>query len=85
VAGQQRPGRDLVDGRHHFTTRTIVGPNPGPTWHVKAASDFDGDGNSDIVWQDDSGQAAIWLMDGINTTTRAITGPNPGADWHVSA
>jgi len=28
------------------------------------SGDFDGDGKSDILWQNNSGQAAVWLMDG---------------------
>lgn len=34
--------------------------NPGPAWHVKGSGDFNGDGYSDILWQDDSGNVAIW-------------------------
>jgi hypothetical protein len=30
-----------------------------------AARDFNGDGKDDILWQNDSGQAAIWTMDGL--------------------
>ena len=44
--------------------QSAVGGNPGPTWHVKAAADFNGDGKADILWQNDNGQAAIWLMNG---------------------
>jgi FG-GAP-like repeat len=49
----------LMDG----TTSTFVGPigpfNPGPSWHVKATGDLNGDGKSDIVWQHDNGAAAL--------------------------
>jgi hypothetical protein len=30
--------------------------------------DFNNDGMSDIVWQNTNGQAAIWLMNGVNAT-----------------
>ena len=44
-----------------------VGPfNPGPSWHIKGTGDFNGDGKSDILWQNDRRHAAIWLMDGTN-------------------
>ena len=59
-------------------------PNPGPTWHVAAAADFNGDGKSDILWQNDSGLPAIWTMDGTNLTAGAAL-PNPGPTWHVAA
>ena len=41
------------------------------------AADFNGDGKSDILWQNDNGLPAIWLMDGTNITGAAVL-PNPG-------
>ena len=33
-----------------------VGPfNPGPSWQVKGTGDFNGDGKSDILWQNNDG------------------------------
>jgi hypothetical protein len=46
-------------------------------------SDFDGDGKADILWQNDSGQAAVWLMDGTNLAGSGLAGSNPGPTWHV--
>jgi hypothetical protein len=40
--------------------------NPGGTWTVAGTGDFDGDGMSDIVWRDSSGNTAVWLMNGAN-------------------
>ena len=51
--------------------------NPGPAWHVIGAGDFNGDGKADILWQNDNGTAAIWLMDGTNSLGGAV-GSNPG-------
>jgi hypothetical protein len=50
---------------------------------VHTASDFNGDASSDILWQSVSGQAAIWLMNGILQTGGAAVGANPGTNWHV--
>jgi hypothetical protein len=52
-------------------------------WHIKDTGDFNGDNKSDILWQDDNGQAAIWLMDGTSVTSFGAVGSNPGASWHV--
>jgi len=50
---------------------------------VIGAGDFNGDGKSDILFQNDSGQAAMWLMNGASVTSTALVGANPGPSWHV--
>jgi serralysin len=62
-----------------------VGPNPGADWHVQGTGQFNGDGRSDILWQNDNGQAAVWLMDGTTLLSGMFVGPNPGADWDLIA
>ena len=63
-----------------------VGPNPGADWHVVGAGQFNNsDTKSDILWQHDSGQAAVWLMDGDKLIGGGLVGGNPGADWHLIA
>ena len=52
-------------------------------WHEITAADFNGDGKSDILWQNDNGRAAIWLMNGTTPTSRVAVGANPGSDWNV--
>jgi hypothetical protein len=52
-------------------------------WHIKGTGDFNGDNKSDILWQGDDGQAAIWLMNGTTVIGLGAAGFNPGADWHV--
>jgi hypothetical protein len=32
------------------------------TWTADATGDYDGDGVSDILWRDGSGNTAIWFM-----------------------
>ena len=61
-----------------------VGPNPGADWDVVGTGEFNSDDNkSDILWQHDSGQAVVWLMDGTSLIGGAVVGGNPGADWHL--
>jgi hypothetical protein len=57
--------------------------NPGPSWKVTGAGDFNGDGDSDILWQNTNGQAGIWEMNGTNVISTAAVGSNPGPSWKV--
>jgi Ca2+-binding RTX toxin-like protein len=50
-----------------------------------AARNFNNDTHSDILWQNDNGQAAIWLMDGATPLARSAVGQNPGSTWHEKA
>ena len=45
--------------------------------------DFNDDGHSDILWQNASGQAAIWEMNGTNVISETAVGANPGPSWKV--
>jgi hypothetical protein len=56
---------------------------PGPSWHIKGDGDFNDDGRSDILWQNDDGTPGIWLMNGFTATEMGPVGTNPGPSWHV--
>lgn len=56
---------------------TVIGA-PGPY-------DFYGDRDSHILWQNDNGQASIWLMNGATPTAEVLVGSNPGPTWHIHA
>jgi hypothetical protein len=63
----------------------LVGADPGPSWKVVGTGDFNGDGYSDILWQNTDGQAAIWEMDGTNQIAGGsqLVGSNPGPSWQA--
>jgi subtilisin-like proprotein convertase family protein len=44
--------------------------------------DFNGDGKSDLLWQNLDGTPAIWSLDGTSLNFGANAGFNPGAAWH---
>ena len=49
---------------------------------IKPEHDFNGDGNADILWQNDNGMPAIWFMNGTSLVGGDVL-PNPGPSWHV--
>ena len=44
---------------------------------LTSTHDFNGDGKSDLVWRDDSGDVAFWLMNGAAVTSSGGTGGVP--------
>ena len=52
------------------------------TWSIVGTGDFDGDGMSDILWRDDKGNVAIWLMNGAQVTQAAGVGSAP-TSWTI--
>jgi FG-GAP repeat len=61
-----------------------VSPNPGPAWQAIGTGDFNGDGHSDILFQNTStGQASVWEMNGNTLIGGGAVSPNPGSTWHA--
>jgi FG-GAP repeat len=49
---------------------------------MMVSSDFNGDGKSDILWENDSGEVAVWELNGTSVIGSASLA-NPGPTWHV--
>ena len=61
---------------------------PDASWKVVEIGDFDGDGKSDILWRNDSGAMAEWLMNGSQVTASVTPSSqgnpvSPGAGWNA--
>jgi hypothetical protein len=62
----------------------VIPLTPGANWKAVATVDANGDGRSDIVWQDESsGQVAVWEMNGNNVIGGGLVGQAPGAGWSL--
>jgi hypothetical protein len=64
----------------------IPGP-PGGDWIAVTAADFDGDGISDVIWNDlASNRMAIWRMEGTHVQEVGPDVPGPaGAGWSLGS
>ena len=69
-AKRERPGGDLGNERDQYYRRGVVSPNPGPSWKAIGTGDFNGDGDSDILFKTINGQTSIWEMNGDHPDRR---------------
>jgi hypothetical protein len=53
-------------------------------WSVVGTGDFNGDGNTDILWRDNTGNVAIWFMNGTTITSTANLGNVLSTVWSVA-
>jgi hypothetical protein len=60
-----------------------IASNPGLSWSAVGTGDFNHDGQSDILWQNASGQASIWEMSGTNVIGGGPVASNPGPSWRA--
>ena len=63
---------------------------PDASWKVVEIGDFNGDGNSDILWRNDNGTMAEWLMNGSQITQSLVPSSQgspaaPDGSWTVQA
>ena len=82
----QMNGGAIADSSH--VTYGGVAVKPDASWSVAGVGDFDGDGNSDILWRNTNGSLAEWQMNGSTIAssdriTFAGIAVTPDATWHV--
>jgi hypothetical protein len=71
--------------KNALTGGGAVSSNPGPSWKAIGTGDFNGDGFSDILFQNASGPSSVWEMNGNTLMGGGAVRPNPGARWRAVA
>jgi hypothetical protein len=54
------------------------------TYTIVQTGDYNGDGMSDIVWMDGSGNVSIWFMNSTTVASTASVG-NVGMGWQLQS
>ena len=55
----------------------------GTSWTISGTADFNGDGKTDVLWRNDTGSVAIWLMNGAQTPAAVFVGGHAAAGGRV--
>jgi hypothetical protein len=81
-------GANIVGSGAITSSGSVVAPDA--SWHVVEIGDFNGDARTDILWRNDSGALAEWLMKGTSiigsfTPTSGGSAVAPDASWQVQA
>jgi FG-GAP-like repeat len=74
-----------MNGTSVLNVSTSFVANVSGSWSIVGTGDFNGDGSSDILWQDTSGNVAIWEMNGttiLNQATSFVANV-PGGTWSI--
>jgi FG-GAP-like repeat len=69
------------------STTYVATVAPGTTWSIVGTGDYNGDGKSDILWRDTSGDVAIWEMNGtsiLNSSATYVSTVSPGT-WTIQS
>jgi N-acetylneuraminic acid mutarotase len=55
-----------------------------PNWQIVGTGDFNGDGNSDILWRNQQlGKTIVWLMNGSTLDQWHYVLPDISSDWNI--
>jgi hypothetical protein len=74
-----------MDGTQVTASPQVGTINAAAGWHYDGLRDFNGDGKTDLLLENDTSHGvAVWLMDGTQVTASPQIGvTNAAADWHM--
>ncbi|MGI0485065.1 beta strand repeat-containing protein [Pantanalinema rosaneae CENA516] len=78
----------LLNGTAYSTALLLNTPTLGSAWVVQGLGDFNGDGNTDLLWRNSTqGVTAVWLMNGLTYSTALLLSSNTPRDssWSIGS
>jgi len=72
--------------KESLVSAALLTPNNSgdSNWRVVGSGDFNGDGNTDLLFQHSDSTVAVWYMSGESMTSPTLVDPaGPGAGWRV--
>ena len=84
LARQQRQHGDLAHERRGRRCRPAGSAQVPTAWSIVQTGDYNGDGKSDLLWRDGSGNTSIWFMNGTKIASAASVGNIP-ATWTIQS
>jgi ELWxxDGT repeat protein len=87
LAGWSMNGGSIVSGSSLTSGGAVVAPDS--SWSVAGISDFNGDGNADLLWRATDGTVASWTMNGSVITSSNVVSlggvaVKPDASWSIA-
>ncbi len=75
----------FMNGTTISSTSDLQAPAISDTnWHIMGTGDFNGDGNTDLVWRNSkTGENVIWFMNGIAMSSYQDTLAVPDQNWQI--
>jgi hypothetical protein len=80
--GVKKPRNDFAGGGDRAQTGGLG--NISITWSIAQTGDYDGDGMTDLLWRDTSGNTSIWFMSGTTVASTGAVGNIP-TTWTVQS
>jgi predicted nucleic acid-binding Zn ribbon protein len=74
-----------MDGTTVISSNLTSTPSLDKSWKTAGTGDFNGDGQSDILWRNDDGTIALWQINGSTVVNSSLTStPFLDPSWKIN-
>jgi len=65
------------------SSATLSSRPSDPSWSIRSADDYDGNGSPDLVWQHSNGQIQVWMMSGSQVLRQDAVPTPADPNWRM--